>query len=788
MKFLDLLPLFAGLGLAANLDLWDVDDSCALHRDILNKAYNDAELMVVKSQEDLETLLDGRPQFSKQDASKVSNWDRIARAVTNTFGFVPDKGGHNPNEEHYSNVMYVFDRMEKTLHQGIMVPENGYGGLKPMIICDPDKFKWVGRDDTDPNDPGHRLLRESRANDIKDNAGAWVYNNRYIARQQKIPLGLCDVPGRYAVTMTRFDFIIFCPRSFEDDVTRTQSAVDGKDTVKVGDKLNSFGYTSLSRVMVHELAHWFGGAGRGLLTDRNVPDQKAVGKDGDIIYLDPATNKYTTDASTPNKKDVLTYDYLWVSYLARSHAGPNAGNTGPSKSTFTAEAYAIFAMMSYMDNFDWADDGKAKDLSKQVPYKDLPNEASDSSIITEKTPVQSPVAPSQDPWYSAPANWESKQPGDVLRIRSASILTSIVEGSAATYHILYRSTDSRGQPSWAVTTLFIPTSLYRSPSGKAAILSYQFAYNTCNVDSSPSFALSGVMAKSEPNLGIKASTFLISEMLSFGWIINTPDHLGPTAAFGASVQAGHATLDALRAVQNLFGLKESSGFNTAIWGYSGGSIATFAAAELQPGYAPNLDMSAVVIGGLVDDISADFDKINKSPIAGTLIAFLLGITAQYPDERTYLESRLVPENKEEFMSVLNTELTQTVAKYSGKDIYTFFKGGSDDLRAPNLKILYDKQAKLGFKGVPAIPMFIYKAVQDQFCPVELTDVTVDRLCGLGAEITFERNTVGSHVSEIENGKSRAFGFLRSIFDESYESPNPKRKILDVTVDVSSRSK
>ncbi|PNP76088.1 hypothetical protein FNYG_10646 [Fusarium nygamai] len=410
------------------------------------------------------------------------------------------------------------------------------------------------------------------------------------------------------------------------------------------------------------------------------------------------------------------------------------------------------------------------------------------NIAVDDAPIKHQLPPTKDPWYSAPVVWESRKPGDVLRIRSALNLTNIAEGSGAVYHILYRSTDSRGHPSWAVTTIFIPTSLYQSPSGKAAILSYQFAYNTCNVDSSPSFSLSGVMAKSEPNLGIKSSTALITEMLSFGWIVNTPDHLGPTAAFGASVQAGHATLDALRAVHSILSLGDDSGFNTAIWGYSGGSIATFSAAELQPSYAPELNISAAVVGGLVDDISAALDKINKSPIAGTLIAFLLGITAPYPEERAYLESRFVPETKDEFMAAANTEVTQNVGKYSGQDIYTFFKGGGADLRAPILQELYDKQAKLGYRDTPAMPMFLYKAIQDQFCLIVLTDATVDRLCAKGAEITFERNTVGSHVSEIENGKPRAFGFLRSIFDESYKSLVSKRNVMDVTVDVYSWGK
>ncbi|KAF5562494.1 lipase 1 [Fusarium phyllophilum] len=309
---------------------------------------------------------------------------------------------------------------------------------------------------------------------------------------------------------------------------------------------------------------------------------------------------------------------------------------------------------------------------------------------------------------------------------------------------------------------------------------------TCNLGSSPSFALSGVMAKSEPNLGIKSSTSLITEMLSFGWIVNTPDHFGPNAAFGASLQAGHATLDAIRAVHSLLSFRDNLGFNTAIWGYSGGSIATFSAAELQPSYASDLNISAAVFGGLVDDISAALDKINKSSIADTLIALLLGITAQYPEERAYLEGCLIPKTKDEFMAAVNTEVTQNVTKYSGQNIYTFFKNGGVDVRAPILQELYDKQAKLGYRDMPLMPMFLYKAIQDQFCTIDLTDATVDRLCEKGAEITFERNTVGSHVSEIENGKPRAFEFLRSTFDESYKSPALKRNAVDATVDICSQ--
>lgn len=79
-----------------------------------------------------------------------------------------------------------------------------------------------------------------------------------------------------------------------------------------------------------------------------------------------------------------------------------------------------------------------------------------------------PIPPLQDPWYTAPRGFEKKRPGTVLRIREApGNLTSLATDCSAAYNILYRTTGSRYQPDWAVTTIFVPA----APA--AALLSYQ---------------------------------------------------------------------------------------------------------------------------------------------------------------------------------------------------------------------------------------------------------------------------------------------------------------------------
>ena len=41
---------------------------------------------------------------------------------------------------------------------------------------------------------------------------------------------------------------------------------------------------------------------------------------------------------------------------------------------------------------------------------------------------------------------------------------------------------------------------------------------------------------------------------------------------------------------------------------------------------------------------------------------------------------------------------------------------------------------MGYYGVPAIPVFAYKAIADEASPVENTDELIDYYCGVGANI------------------------------------------------------
>lgn len=146
-----------------------------------------------------------------------------------------------------------------------------------------------------------------------------------------------------------------------------------------------------------------------------------------------------------------------------------------------------------------------------------------------------PIPPSQDPFYTAPIGYELAVPGEILRIRVAPGNLASVIGSnfSSAYNILYRTTNSRYKPSWAVTTLFVPASYSSNgTASRTALLSYQFPYDSTDVDASPSY-----------RLYIDASYWWsdIGQSLGRGWYVSLPDYEGPTASFTAGVQSGHAT-------------------------------------------------------------------------------------------------------------------------------------------------------------------------------------------------------------------------------------------------------
>ena len=395
--------------------------------------------------------------------------------------------------------------------------------------------------------------------------------------------------------------------------------------------------------------------------------------------------------------------------------------------------------------------------------------------------VDAPLPPSKDPWYTEPPGFESAPPGSVLRIREApGNLTSVINGSQSAWNILYRTTDSRYKPTFAVTTLFTPC---KAKSNPKALLSYQIPYDSAWVDASPSYTLYD--AKSV------AGAEALEAILAEGWFLNVPDYEGPLASFTAGVISGHATIDSIRAVRSLhsrFGLDKDA--NYAMWGYSGGALASEWAAELQVQYAPEMTFAGAALGGLTPNVTSVLFSINGNVAAGLGVSAILGLGSQYPDVYEKFAAKLKtsgPYNRTEFLAAENLTLAGAAVTYAMQDLSKYFENGFDDILNEDTDKIVFNDGLMGYHGVPQMPLYVYKAIKDEISPVADTDELVDKYCNVGADVVYKRNTVGSHPEEGSLGAPGALEWLAHVLGASNSTKYPDSGCQIETVTVNGTS-
>lgn len=372
------------------------------------------------------------------------------------------------------------------------------------------------------------------------------------------------------------------------------------------------------------------------------------------------------------------------------------------------------------------------------------------------------LAPTEDPFYTPPSNYETQKPGAILRSRSVETLG--IEGVIpiqvkAAYQLLFRSTDSLGNPSAAVTTIIVPIN-----ANSSRLLSYQTAEDAAWANCAPSYTLQ--VGSDSNNSGTSgAETLLIIAALDQGWIVNVPDYEGTNAVYTSGIQAGQATLDSICAAlssESITGISPDASYQ--MLGYSGGSLASEWAAELQPSYAPELSFTGAAFGGLIPNVTSVLYTINNGPFAGLAATGIMGLSSGYLDLGAYIESELIPSKAAAFKSVLTQCLTQDASDFAFQNIFSSFKSGSAALQNEIPQTVINETGIMGQHGVPQMPVFIYKAVADEVSPVADTDALVTNLCAKGARIQYVRDGLGEHITEAITGAPDAFAFLMDRFD------------------------
>ena len=239
-----------------------------------------------------------------------------------------------------------------------------------------------------------------------------------------------------------------------------------------------------------------------------------------------------------------------------------------------------------------------------------------------------------------------------------------------------------------------------------------------------------------------------------------PHYEGPDSQFLAGRLEGQAVLDGIRASLAFAGAGLPDQTPIGMWGYSGGAFATSIAAQLERRYAPELNMQAVALGGVVADIRSTILKFSGSPFGGAIAMGVNGPMRAFPEAD--LSQYLSPAGRAKVAAAADDCISDAVARYPFLKIADIeaYPGSFEE---PAVVRLLRRNSPLGIAGAPTAPVYDYHAVLDELAPIGPDRALMHRYCGAGVTVEHVENLVGEHLTETVLGAPGALSFLARRF-------------------------
>jgi len=377
-------------------------------------------------------------------------------------------------------------------------------------------------------------------------------------------------------------------------------------------------------------------------------------------------------------------------------------------------------------------------------------------LTATMTTLLSAIAPAHAAdFYDPPSPLPPGHNGDIIRHEPTQFYldpTRLLPAPASAQRIMYRSTDTHGNPVAVTGTVLTPTAPW-SGQGERPIVSYAAGTQGLGDSCAPSKNLA---------MGSEYEGPFIAGLLARGYGVVVTDYEGlGTPGLHTYVNRkaeGYAVLDAIRAAQRLPGDGLPSGGPVAIAGYSQGGGASAAAAELQPGYAPELDVKGAYAGAPPADLAAVAQHLDGSYAAGFLLFAVASVNYAYPE--LHITDLLNDKGKQRAEQVqtecvadglINNAFTQTKDLTGDGRPLTAYLG-----QQPYASVVAEQQIGL---LKPAVPVFVAHSSLDDIVPYPQGRAMAESWCKLGATVQFETLALPTHVLGYLNAYPEAFAWL-----------------------------
>ncbi|KAK0518606.1 hypothetical protein OC834_007673 [Tilletia horrida] len=372
------------------------------------------------------------------------------------------------------------------------------------------------------------------------------------------------------------------------------------------------------------------------------------------------------------------------------------------------------------------------------------------------------LPPDQDPFYTCPSGFASTKPGAILRQRYVKLnfTATAPENLKSAQQILYRTVDVFGQPDCTVSTVLQPYNQQKFPT---KVLSYQFAEDSPALKCSPSYSL---LARSSATT-TSIELILVNLALSKGYVLLLPDYEGPKSGFTVGTLAATGVLDGLRAgLQIKSVIPDPDKAIVALYGYSGGSLASGWAVQQAPVYAPELKIAGAVLGGHIINIKHILLNINNSTHSNLVASGIAGQRNVFPELAAYIQQAAYP-NGTALLDDVNGKCLNEI--FSDGKVFNFF----DYIRVPEAELFANpsviKALSSGTLGqadapVPRVPLLVFNSVQDEIIVPADVDDWVSNICARGApSVQHVKIASGQHAATAALGAPAAFNWIDARF-------------------------
>lgn len=340
------------------------------------------------------------------------------------------------------------------------------------------------------------------------------------------------------------------------------------------------------------------------------------------------------------------------------------------------------------------------------------------------------AAPAVADFYDAPVvDLDSYAPGSIVRREPVPQLDIL---GSRTERILYRSTDPRDRAVAVSGLLVTPTAAWTGPGARPVIAFAPGSYGIADRCSGSS------------ELGLTTTMPALLPLLAQGYQVVTTDYQGLGTPgeyeFLGRIASARALLDSARAAVG------EADVPVVLYGYSAGGVASAAAAELAPAYAPDLSVVGAFVGAAPTDPVLRAEGQDGTDTAATMLYTIVGLIGAHPERAGEIRALFNERGLAALDAAQNfcTVDALTYGSLRSEDLTADGRSLSELMLGPVLGPLTAANA-VGFTA-PAASVMIVHGVHDRSVQIEQSRLLAERWRAAGVtEMTVREFDFGTDL-------------------------------------------